>query len=102
MNVKLLRVETEQEVRIALCNRAKCIVLDEDYISIKVNEWREFLSIYWKACSDVTRGANWRFAMRKRRVVVTLDNGRRFSSWVHMHMDDQNKWGVWYASAVEE
>lgn len=102
MKVSLRKLETELEVRAALLARASKVTISDIFITVEVAEWREFLSIYWKACSDVTRGANWRLAMRKRRVVVILDNGRRFSSWVHMHMDNQGKWGLWYASAVEE
>lgn len=89
------------EVRAALLARASKVTISNIFVSIEVPEWTDFLSIYWKACSDVTRGANWRLATHKRRVIVDMEDGRRFLSSVHMHMDNQGKWGLWYESAVE-
>lgn len=102
MKISLRKLETEQEVRAALLGRASKVTISDIFITIEVEKWTEFLSIYWKACADITRHENWRLALRKRRVVIIMDSGRRWSSWVQMRMDDNQDWGLWYGAAVEE
>lgn len=102
MKVTLKQAQLEKVVENALLHQAMHIYLTAETFTVEVEKWTDFLSIYWKACGEVTRLYNWRLALHKRDVVVELNDGRSFETWVQMRVDEKDEWGLWYGVAVEE
>lgn len=66
----------------AALNKGKSVLMFQGFISIYVDNWRDFLEIVWHACAECTRDHRGQWCIRRTPVSVHLEDGRCFSTYV--------------------
>ena len=63
-------------------DKGKTAFMNQCFVSLYVDAWKDFLEIVWSACAQCTRDHRGQWCIKKTLVAVHLEDGRTFSTYI--------------------